>query len=174
MKEINIQLKEPSVEYKESFLRALDEYTREGRSLDEGIAEPGDDFAAFVQSKKDESAGVNLKDGRVPQSTFWIVDGDGYAGRISIRHTLNEKLLKKGGHIGYGIIPSKRGQGYATKALELMLPRARALDLKKVLLTCDSTNTASKKIIEGAGGFLENEIPGEDGMPSTLRFWIEL
>jgi predicted acetyltransferase len=168
------EIQEPSVQYKDSFLAALEEYHKENKKLDEGVKDPGSDFELFVKNLKEESLGINLKEGRVPQTTYWIIDKDGYAGRVSIRHELNEKLLKEGGHIGYGVIPSKRGQGYGNKALELVLPKARALGLEKVLITCDSTNTASRKIIGKNGGVLENEIPGEGGKPSKLRFWIKL
>lgn len=174
IKETSCEIAEPSLELEESFLSALKEYQAEGKTLDEGIQDPGNNFAGFVQHLKDESKGVNLKPGRVPQTTYWIVDKDGYAGKIAIRHELNDHLLKVGGHIGYGVIPSKRGRGYGKKALELVLPKARAMGLKKVLLTCDSTNVASRKIIESQGGIFENEVPGEDGKPSKLRFWINL
>lgn len=173
-KKILCEVTEPSIDLKDSFLSALSEYSDKRISLDEGARDPGADFNAFIQELKDESLGINLKPGRVPQTTYWITDKDGYAGRISIRHQLNDHLLKTGGNIGYGVIPSKRGNGYAGKALELILPKARGLGLKKVLLTCDSTNTASRKIIEKNGGVLENEIPGENGEPSKLRFWIKL
>jgi predicted acetyltransferase len=173
-KKLVCKIVEPSIEYKDSFLSALEEYKREGKDLDEGLADPGNDFESFVQHFKDESKGINMKEGRVPQTTFWIVDEDGYAGRISIRHKLNDNLLKLGGHIGYGVIPSKRGRGYGKRALELVLPKARELGLKKVLLTCNATNIASKKIIEGGGGVLENEVPTEEGKPNKLRYWIDL
>ncbi len=173
-KKVKCEIIEPSIELQESFLSALAEYTSEKKPLDEGVADPGNDFAGFVQHLKDDSRGINMKPGRVPQTTYWIVDRDGYAGRVSIRHELNENLLRIGGHIGYGIRPSKRGLGYGNKALELVLPKARALGLKRVLLTCDSTNVASKKIIEANGGIFENEVIGEEGKPSKLRYWIEL
>lgn len=168
------EIQEPSFELKESFLAALREYGSVGKDLDEGVADPGDDFEKYLKHLKDESLGINMESGRVPQTVYWITDKDGYAGRISIRHELNEKLLKKGGNIGYGLIPSKRGLGYGKKALELILPKARALGLKKVLLSCYSTNVGSKKIIEANGGVLENEVVGEAEEPSTLRYWIEL
>jgi predicted acetyltransferase len=173
-KKVTCEITEPSVALKDSFLSAIKEYQLEGRVLDEGITDPGNDFAVFVQHLKDESQGKNMKPGRVAQTTYWMVDKDGYAGRISIRHELNENLLKLGGHIGYGVRLSKRGLGYGNKALELVLPKARALGLKRVLLTCDSTNTASKKIIEANGGVLENEVSSEEGKPTKLRYWIEL
>jgi predicted acetyltransferase len=168
------ELSEPSLELKDSYFSALKEYTSRGLPLDEGVANPGNYFAKFVQHLKDESQGINLEEGHVPQTTYWITDKDGYAGRVMLRHELNEQLLRKGGNMGYGIIPSKRGRGYATKALALGLNKARELGLKKVLLTCFSTNIGSKKVIEKNGGILENEVPGENGEPSRLRYWINL
>ena len=132
------------------------------------------DFAKFVQGFKDESLSINMRPGRVPQTTYWMIDAGGYAGRISIRHVLNENLLKLGGHIGYSVRPTKRGLGYGKTALRIVLPKAKALGITKALLTCDATNIASKKIIEGNGGVLENEVPGEAGKPNKLRYWITL
>jgi len=173
-KKISFEIQEPSVELKDSFLSALKEYHQEGRNLDQDEKEIENNFSTFVQHFKDESLGKNLKPEYVPQTTYWIADKDGYAGRVSIRHELNENLLKIGGHIGYEVRPSKRGLGYGSKALELALSKARSLGLEKVLLTCISTNIASKKIIEANGGVLENEVHGEEGEPSRLRFWIKI
>jgi predicted acetyltransferase len=173
-KKITCEIQEPSVELKDSFLAALKEYHQEGRNLDQNEEEIANNFPVFIQHFKDESLGINLKKDYVPQTVYWIVDKDGYAGRISVRHELNEYLLKFGGHIGYEVRPSKRGLGYGTKALELALAKARALGLQKVLLTCDSTNAASRKIIEANGGILENEIARGDGKSTTLRFWIKI
>jgi predicted acetyltransferase len=153
-------------------LSALREYHQEGRNLDLNEKEIEKDFPKFIQHFKDEIIGKNLKPGYVSQTVYWVVDKDGYAGRVSLRHELNDSLLKEGGHIGYEIRPSKRGQGYGNKALELVLPKARELGLEKVLVTCDSTNIASRKIIEANGGVLENKIPSEDGKSSKLIFWI--
>ena len=41
------------------------------------------------------------------------------AGRLSVRHALNDFLLRKGGHIGYGVLPAFRGRGIAKRMLQL-------------------------------------------------------
>jgi predicted acetyltransferase len=46
------------------------------------------------------------------------------------------------------------------------LPVARALGLDQVLVTCDSDNVASRKVIEANGGRYE-DIRG-----NKLRYWI--
>ncbi len=98
--------------------------------------------------------------------------GGTYLGAISLRHELNDFLLRAGGHIGYGIRPSARGRGVATWALRSAPPRASALGLEKVLVTCDDANLASAQVIMKAGGVLEDVRPGELGL--TRRYWITL
>ncbi|MEI7765644.1 MAG: GNAT family N-acetyltransferase [bacterium] len=168
------EIQEPSIIYKDSYLSALEEFHKEGRNLDIDEKEIENSFSEFVQKLKEQSLGLNLKPGYVPATTYWITDKEDYIGKIQIRHSLTDTLLKIGGHIGYEIRPSKRKQGYGENALQLVLPQAKAMGLGKVLLTCDSTNIGSKKIIEANGGVLENEVETEEGHPSKLRYWIQL
>ncbi|MBA4336838.1 GNAT family N-acetyltransferase [bacterium] len=164
----------PSLKYKKSFLEAVMEpgaqelFDRFKKILDE------ENFDKFIEEIKDYSKGVNLKAGFVPESTFWLVEADEYIGRLSIRHELNENLLKTGGHIGYDIRPSKRGMGYGKEILHLGLEKAKELGLKKILVTCSVWNPASKKIIEANGGIFENEVVGGSGKSNVLRYWIDI
>lgn len=166
-------LNKPSLEYKESYLEAVLEFQSEGRYTDLQVDALEKNFQSYITKLEQESAGEQLAPGRVPQTVYWLIDEGQYIGRLSIRHELNEYLLQVGGHIGYDIRPSMRGCGYGTKQLELGLEKARQLGLEKVLLTCDNTNIASRKIIESQGGILENEVEVEGGVPK-LRFWIHL
>ncbi|HWO07164.1 MAG TPA: GNAT family N-acetyltransferase [Candidatus Paceibacterota bacterium] len=136
------------------------------------IAELERDFSAYVERKISQSRGENLPEGYVPATEFWLVDGDEYIGSVNIRHRLTEYLRTLGGHIGYDIRPSKRGRGYGTKILELALPKARELGIERVLVTCDATNVASRKIIEKNGGVLKNSVPNPAAGVEKLRFWI--
>lgn len=133
-----------------------------------------DTFDDYVERIKGFSKGVRMQAGYVPESTYWLVEGDEYIGRVSIRHELNDKLFKIGGHIGYDIRPSKRLRGYGTEILRLGLEKAKELGIKKVLITCDKDNIASKKIIESNGGVFENEYETGDGEPNKLRYWIDI
>ena len=73
-------------------------------------------------------------------------------------------LSTVGGHIGYGIRLSERGKGYATIGLKLALEECKKLGIQKVLLTCKSSNIASRKCIERNDGKLRDKIEfrGED------------
>ena len=169
-----MELARPSTEYQDSYIKAIEEMRGEDRliRLDFDLAEK--DFAAFVKDLNERSEGKGLPPGYVSETIYWLVDGGEYIGRISIRHSLTEHLREVGGHIGYDIRPSKRKFGYGTKILELVLPKARDLGLDRVLLTCDETNTASRKIIESNGGVLEDKRPNPEGGSDKLRFWISL
>ena len=169
----------PSVKYNDSFIQAVKEY----QSVDADdrkdifelkVEELQSDFSSYIANLLSESEGKNLPEGYVPQTTYWLIDNGEFIGRVSIRHTLTEHLLKEGGHIGYDISPSKRNKGYGRKILELSLLKAKELGIDKVLVTCNETNLASKKIIEANGGILENALDMGEGKPKKLRYWITL
>ncbi len=125
-------------------------------------------FGKWVQIIEEKSRGIGILSGHV-QSTFLVslVDGD-IVGRLSFRHTLNEGLLRVGGHIGYAVLPQYRRKGYAIEMLRQSLPLAKQVGLAKVLLTCDQGNIGSQKNIEACGGVLENIISVEEGKPSKM------
>lgn len=117
----------------------------------------------------------SVAEGWVPASTFFVVrEDDGrIIGTIDIRHYLNEFLRSYGGHIGYGVRPSERGQGYAKRILAQALDYARNLGIDRVMLSCYEDNAASRRVIEANGGVLEREFVHTDGKLVQV-FWIEL
>jgi predicted acetyltransferase len=92
---------------------------------------------------------------RLPGYRRWIWD-DGFCGSISFRWQPGTEALPPTclGHIGYAVVPWKRGRGYATRALAMMLPEARKEGLAYVELTADLDNVASQKVITNNGGVL--------------------
>ncbi len=99
---------------------------------------------------------------------FWIVEDEEFLGYLAIRHRLNDFLLEQGGHIGYGIRPSRRREGHASRALVLALEEARRLRIDRALVTCDLDNVPSRLTIERAGGRFE------DRRGVKLRYWFDL
>lgn len=104
--------------------------------------------------------------GRVPCTTLWYVEGPVYLGRLAIRHRLTPALLEAGGHVGFDVRPSARRRGHATAMLSTALPAARGFGIDPALVTCDTGNVASRRVIEANGGLLEDERNGK------LRFWV--
>jgi len=169
----------PSPKYKASFLKALKEVKSAPKSTSHAFVnldykETNNNFVEFCKKINDQRKGIGIRKGFVPCTMYWLVDGDKYIGRVSIRHKLTPSLRTIGGHIGYEIRPSGRGRGYGTKILKLVLPKARLLGLKKVLLTCYNDNFASKKIIISNGGVQINEKNVKITKTGTVKFWIKL
>lgn len=123
----------------------------------------------------DGADAAKVKPGLVPQTVYWLVDAGGVAvGMVRVRHYLNDKLLVRGGHIGFYIRPAYRGRGYAKQALRLALDELRKLGEPRALLTAHVDNAASIRVIQSCGGELENTVPDPDCGTQTMRFWIAL
>ena len=114
-----------------------------------------------------------IPQGFVPDSTFFLLDEEinRFLGAVNIRHSLNDHLLKVGGHIGDGSRPSERRKGYATEMIRLALLECKKLGIDRVLICCNSDNIGSKKSILNNGGTLEN-IVMDEGKPME-RYWID-
>ena len=80
------------------------------------------------------------------------------------------------GHIGYAVVPWKQRRGYATLALALFLPQARAKGLPFVEITTDPDNVASRRVIAANGGTLVEKFikPAQFGSKPGLRYRIAL
>ena len=121
------------------------------------------DFAAYVAANR----GVRTR-WNVPSTVFWYVSGPYYLGGLVVRHELTDVLAEIGGHVGYHIVVPWRRHGHATRMLAQGLDRARSLALRRVLLTCEAQNVASRKVITSNGG----QPDGRRG--NDERFWIDL
>lgn len=171
------ELVRPSERYKDSFLAAVREAQESGSGLGDTLKWNLDDiradFGKVLRDLTRYEPGNDLPDGFVHSEYRWLVEGEAYLGRVSIRHTLSDHLREFGGHIGYEIRPSARRRGYGTLILKLALERARELGIGPVLVTCDVDNLGSRGVIEANGGELEGEfeVPQHQDKP-IRRYWI--
>jgi len=131
-------------------------------------------YPAMMKILRDERQGVNMAPGRVQHSMLYGFVGGEIVGRLSVRHILNDYLLKRGGHIGYAVAPRFRRKGYATEMVRMGLDYCRGLGLTEILVTCSDTNAPSFKVIERFGGVLENKIWDEEDSEMIRRYWIKL
>jgi predicted acetyltransferase len=168
-------LSKPTIELKEEYLAFYQEWKQSGETMVPWVIEKDpSDFEAMVQFLLDSEKGINLPEGWVPDSTFWLVnEKNRVLGVVNIRHGLTDRLMDLGGHIGYGIRPSERRNGYATKLLSLSLEKVKGFGVDRALITCDESNTGSLKTILKNGGVSDTDFIEEDGNV-IKRFWIEL
>jgi len=136
--------------------------------------EEGMSLSRYLEVLEERARGVNLPPNHVPSTFLFAFKGERILGRVSIRHALNDLLLRVGGHIGYVVVPEFRCQGHATAILRLALHFAHhKLGYDQVLVTCDDDNIGSIKTIENNGGVLENVVSGPDLDTPKRRYWID-
>lgn len=90
----------------------------------------------------------------VPGITFFLVRerDNRIVGMCNVRLALNERLRQSGGHIGYSIRPTERGNGYNNINLYLALNVCKQHGIDLVLMDADLDNPASWKTMEAFGG----------------------
>lgn len=133
----------------------------------------GRSFPEMLTKWRDDETDEAYARGFVPSTLYFYSDEGGeLIGSLSYRHTLNERLLVNGGSIGYGVRPSERRKGHATRLLTSFLASTETGTTRRFLLTCDEANVASRQVIEAAGGVLQDCLLFEGTW--TRRYWIEL
>lgn len=100
--------------------------------------------------------------------TYLVFDNNVLIGLLSIRFDLDNKMANEYGHIGYGVRPTKRNKGYATKMLAFALEECKRLGLDSVILGCYKDNIGSSKTIIKNGGVLIRE---EDDYSRSNEYW---
>ena len=102
--------------------------------------------------------------GLVPYYHFRIIAADGTdVGHINFRVGDTEHVRLCAGHVGYEIIGTFRGRGFALQACRALAPFVRSF-YKSITLTSDPDNYASIRTIEKLGArFIDNVVvPSHD------------
>jgi predicted acetyltransferase len=183
-----LELAWPAAPYLSGYVDALQrgwspDNFRPARASDD-LARIANDPQRFLTEQVDKEARgrpITLPDGstvpRLPGYSLWMWDGE-FCGSIGFRWQRGTTELPPYclGHVGYGVVPWKRGRGYATRALQLLLPYAREEGLAHIDLTTTMDNLASQRVIKANGGILVERFrpPEAYGHAEGLRFRISL
>ena len=95
-------------------------------------------------------------------------------GMIQVRHRFNAFLKEYGGHIGYSVRPSERRKGYASWMLKAVKPFCREIGLTAIMVTCLTTNDASRRVILKNGGVYDATVHEPIDSQDIERYWIDL
>jgi predicted acetyltransferase len=171
-----LELVSPSSAFREDFLAMAAEYAVAGTEGEKiRFAGAARDLRRFIRRAKKNARGRSLAEGQVPFDTYWLVrDGRTIVANSTLRHCLTPGLEIEGGHIGYGTRPSERRKGYGRVICALTLQKARERGLRRVLITCDTDNAASARIIEANGGRFDGEAVSPGTGKRVSRYWVEL
>ena len=104
------------------------------------------------------SEGIDLPEGYVPDTYFFLWNNQEIVGLFKIRHYLSESLKKFSGHIGYTILENYRGNGYATEGLKLAIEECKKIIKEdEIYLASHKNNPLSLKVQIKCGAYLYGE-----------------
>ena len=138
-----LQRKEDAIEYINEFYKYDSKINGAG-----GLNKYLDSYEDWIV-KLDQDYKTIASEKRVPAKTFFLVreSDNKIVGMINIRLALNERLKKRGGHIGYSIRPTERKKGYNKVNLYLGLLECQKNEIREVLMSCYKDNPASYKTL---------------------------
>lgn len=165
---MRIYLVRPDTKYYEQYNEMMKEWTESNTDIAPWfLNKPFNDinineFEKYVNLLlKYETESVDPK--YTTQSDYFAVDeNDRLVGAGRLAHNLyadtydeNGNGFNVWGHIGYGVRPSERKNGYGTQIARLLLEKARGRNILKVFAGVHDSNTGSIRVIENCGGVLE-------------------
>ncbi len=158
---------------KESYIDYINEWKAEGEPLiPSTLNQNYEEFCALTENEK-HLTNNDLDPGRVPNETYFFIEDNGYIiGAVNLRYEITDVLLKKGGHLSFGIRPAMRNKGYAFIMLKLAFNILRPKGMSRALITCTRGNKPCQVAMKKVGAKLENsyELDGK----VIDRYWINL
>ena len=163
-----LEYKDKAIEYIKEFIEFGSEINGSG-SLDRYL----DDYEGWLEYRE-ESRNHPITEDKVPGEEYFMVnEEDEIIGMSNIRFALNERLKKSGGHIGYSIRPSKRGNGYNKINLYLALKECDKHGIDVVFMDADLDNPASWKTMEALGGKRVKEWYDDEIYKTTIVDYVK-
>ena len=172
-----LYLKEIELKDEKDIVGYINEFVREG-SVINGLsgATSSKNFKEMYEKLQAKKAlkFVDYNQDKSPSLTYMLIrkSDNRLLGSFNLRLNLVKSLDDSfSGNIGYGIRPSERRKGYATRGLKMVLDVCLDRGMKFVRVGCNSENIGSKKTIIKNGGKLINH---SDSLISKDYYEIQL
>lgn len=171
---MNLRLIEYSQISEKQYTNYIEEWEQSGEKIVPAASRRNNNsFNDLIETWNENETDVMYAKDFAQSTLYFMIDSDGRIyGAIHLRHELNNGLLQRGGHIGYGIRPCERRKGYASTMLGLLLKLIKPKSYERVLATCDDDNIASIKTIERNNGILQDKVMVKGSL--IRRYWIQL
>ncbi|PHR88932.1 MAG: GNAT family N-acetyltransferase [Moritella sp.] len=138
--EMKIEL--ANIEHLSAFKSYVDECVADGIVLYEFIFSH---YEGYLKKRIAYARGEQLPKGWTPITTYFCIDNGVILGSIRVREGDNDYIENVIGHIGYETRSSARGRGVAKFMLAYVQDK---LLTESVIISCEPTNIASRKVIE--------------------------
>jgi predicted acetyltransferase len=169
-----LTLRELTAADEKAFLAGMNDWAGEDPHWHSFAWREGMTYREMLVILEDERTGRNLQAGRVAHTMLYAFVDGAIVGRLSVRHSLNEALRKRGGHIGYAVAQPFRRKGYATEIARQGVEFCKKLGLSTIMITCADSNVPSWKVIERLGGKLQDKVFDETDKETIRRYWLAL
>lgn len=166
-----LTLVRPAPEHKEKALAFREEFFQNGEPVIFGseLLDKTERYEDWLESVSRNTDPLTVNPDWVLTDTFFALDGTGeIVGIIDLRHTLNGFLLDLG-NCGYSVRPGRRGEGFGSQMLRLLLVRARQAGLSQLHISVERENLPSVRVIQGCGGAYERSFSHEGQQADIYR-----
>lgn len=168
---LDLFLDKPNKKYQKSFENYVEAYKKAGDDKYFNLYKKAlENFDQYLNYLENCSKGIDLPQGYVATSTFWLIDNNEVAGVVRVRH----QEVEFAGHIGYDISPAYRNRGCGTQILKLAFSEAAKLGIKDVIVTCNISNMYSKKVIEKNNGKLLGTVFDSEENEKLYKYVINM
>ena len=112
------------------------------------------EYKEWLQTMDNNSRGVDLPEGWIPSTTYFLYVDDVPVGYGRVRHSSSEYLetVVGAGNLGYGIAKEYRGKGYGNILFQELLKKCREIGYKEIKLFPMKSNEPTVKIMLKNGG----------------------
>lgn len=147
-KQVNINMGKPEYE----MLQGIE--NGENGFMNEVFDMPYNEYKNWLKLQEEFHLGINLPQGWIPCTTYFLYDNNIPIGIGRIRHETSEYLqtVVGAGEIGYGISKNYRNKGYGNILFKELLKKCKDYGYKKITLFPHKDNEATIKIMLKNGG----------------------